>query len=121
MPLEIEIQICVGLGHFRGDVLEAVYDALSNRRLPDGTLGFFHPNRFVFGQSVYLSQLYAAVEAVEGVDSALILVFKRYWDLENAELEHGLIAMAPYEIPRLDNDPSFRENGVLRLTAVGGL
>ena len=42
-------------------------------------------------------------------------------DLANDELENGLIAMAPYEIPRLDNDPSFRENGVLRLTAVGGL
>ena len=39
----------------------------------------------MFGQSVYLSQLYAAVEAVEGVDSALVLVFQRYWDLANHE------------------------------------
>jgi hypothetical protein len=121
VPLEITIQICVGLGHFRGDVLEAVYDALSNRRLPDGSTGFFHPSRFVFGRAVYLSQIYAAVEAVEGVDSALVLVFKRYWAVANQELENGVIAMAPWEIPRLDNDPNFRENGVLRLTAVGGL
>ena len=29
--------------------------------------------------------------------------------------------MTPFEIPRLDNDRNFPENGVLRLTAVGGL
>jgi hypothetical protein len=29
--------------------------------------------------------------------------------------------MGDFEIARLDNDPNFRENGVLRLTAVGGL
>ena len=29
--------------------------------------------------------------------------------------------MSPFEIPRLDNDRNFADNGVLRLTAVGGL
>ena len=29
--------------------------------------------------------------------------------------------MSLLEIPRLDNDRNFPENGVLRLTAVGGL
>jgi hypothetical protein len=41
--------------------------------------------------------------------------------MANDELEHGVIPMGPWEIPRLDNDPNFMENGVLRLTAVGGL
>jgi hypothetical protein len=121
VPLEIAIQICVARGHFRGDVLEAVYRALSNRQFPDGSTGFFHPSRFVFGQSVYLSQLYAAVERVEGVESAVVTVFKHYWMLPNGELDNGVIPLGDGEIARLDNDPNFAENGVLRLTAIGGL
>lgn len=121
VPLEIEMRICVTRGHFRGDVLEAVTRALSNRQFPDGTTGFFHPSRFLFGQSVYLSRLYSAVEQVEGVEAAEVVTFKRYWMLPNDELENGEITMGDGEIARLDNDPNFQENGVLRLTAVGGL
>src|SRR5690606_15473278 len=112
VPLEVEIEICVARGHFRGDVLEAVSKALT---------AFFAPSAFAFGQPVWLSRLYAAVEAVEGVDSAHVGVFERYWEGANGEIDKGVIAMADFEIARLDNDPNFRENGVLRLTAVGGL
>jgi hypothetical protein len=121
VPLEIELRLCVTHGHFRGDVLDAVARALSDRQLVDGSRGFFHPLRFGFGEAVYLSQIYAAVDAIDGVDSASVLVFKRYWDTPADELDRGLIPMGPFEIPRLDNDPNFPENGVLRLSAVGGL
>ena len=108
-------------GHFRGDVLEGVARALSNRQYGDGTTGFFHPGRFAFGQGIYLSQIYAAVEKVEGVDSAVVKIFKRYWSVANNELANGLVPIGASEIARLDNDPNFMENGVLRLKAVGGL
>jgi hypothetical protein len=121
VPLEIDMRICVGDGHFRGDVLAAVQRVLSNRTFADGTTGFFFPLRFGFGSAIYLSQLYAAVSAVEGVNSAEITTFKRYWDPPRGELEKGAISLSPFEIPRLDNDRNFPENGVLRLTAVGGL
>jgi hypothetical protein len=121
VPLEIDIRICVGIGQFRADVLTEVQRVLSNRRFADGTTGFFFPLRFGFGSAVYLSQVYAAVSAVEGVNSAEITKFKRFWDPPRGELGKGAIAMTPFEIPRLDNDPNFAENGVLRLSAVGGL
>jgi predicted phage baseplate assembly protein len=121
VPLEIDIQICVADGHFRGDVLAEVQRVLSNREFADGTTGFFFPLRFGFGSAVYLSQLYAAIMAVEGVSSAKVTTFKRYWETARGELEKGAIPMTPFEIPRLDNDRNFPENGVLRLTAVGGL
>lgn len=121
VPLEIDIRLCVGEGHFRGDVLAEVARVLSNRAYGDGTVGFFFPLRFGFGTAVYLSQLYAAVTAVEGVNSAEVTTFKRYWDPPRGEIDKGAIAMTPFEIPRLDNDRNLAENGVLRLTAVGGL
>ncbi|MBU3078991.1 putative baseplate assembly protein [Sphingomonas quercus] len=116
VPLEIEVMICVAPGYFRGDVLAAVAARLSNR-----AGGLFDLDDYRFGEPVYLSRLYAAIEAIDGVDSATARMFKRYWDAPRDELARGVIEMAPFEIARLDNDASLPENGVLRLIAVGGL
>jgi hypothetical protein len=120
VPLDVTVTVCVAPYHFRGDVERALLDVLSNLVLPDGSLGFFHPDQFSFGQPLYLSRLYAAVVAVEGVDSASVTRFQRYGELPRHELQQGYIAMDRLEIARLDNDPNFPENGVLRLTMGGG-
>jgi hypothetical protein len=120
MALEIEINVCVERGHFRAHVKAAVLEALSNRIFPDGRKGFFHPDNFTFGQSLFLSRLYEAIEQVPGVDSAEVIIFKKLAKAENHELEQGYISMGRLEIARLDNDPSFPENGVLRLNMMGG-
>jgi len=120
VPLEIEFELCVLPDHFRGDVVEAVRQALSNRVNADGSKGFFHPDNFTFAQSVYLSQIYAAIEAVPGVQSAFLTIFRRFGKTDNGELSLGALAIGPWEIARLDNDPAFQENGVLRIVAGGG-
>ncbi len=120
VPLAVAIDLCVSRDHFRGDVARAVAEALSSRRLPDGRLGFFHPDHFTFGQPVYLSRLYAAVEAVEGVESAEVRTFRRAGARDNGELEKGVLPIGPWEIAQLDNDPNFMENGVLELKPRGG-
>ena len=120
VPLEIEMELCVKPDHFRGDVVAAVVRALSNRVNFDGSRGFFHPDNFTFAQPVYLSRLYAAIETVEGVESVFVTRFRRYGKLDNGELESGVLPIGPWEIARLDNDPQFMENGVIRITAGGG-
>jgi predicted phage baseplate assembly protein len=120
VPLEIDFTLCVSRGYFGGDVEAAVLRLLSNQDYADGTRGFFHPLNFGFGQSVYLSRLYAALDEVDGLDSATVTVFKRYWEVARDELARGVIAMGEMEIPRLDNDPNLPEDGVLRLTVIGG-
>lgn len=120
VSLDLVIDVCVAPYHFRGDVEQAVLKALSNRELGGGTRGFFHPDNFSFGQPLYLSQLYAAVVAVEGVDSASVTQFQRWGKLANHELQQGYIPMDRLEILRLDNDPNFPENGILRLNMGGG-
>jgi hypothetical protein len=121
VPVALHARLCVAAGHFRGDVLKAAGDALSNRRLAGGGTGLFHSSRQRFGGPVYLSHVHAALLAVPGVESAEVLVFRRYWDVANGELERGVIAMGPDEIARLDASPSAPEFGELRLSAVGGL
>jgi hypothetical protein len=120
VPLDLEIHVCAKRNHFRADVEEALLMALSDQVLPDGTLGFFHPDHFTFGQPLSLSRLYAAVEAVEGVDSAVVTRFQRWGKAANQELEKAEIPMGRLEILRLDNDPSFPEHGLLRLNVRGG-
>jgi hypothetical protein len=120
VPLHIEIDVCVERDHFRGDVERALLRALSNKSFPDGTLGFFHPDNFTFRQPLYLSQLYAAIELVEGVESAVVIVFQRFGKTANHELQNAVIPMGRLEIGRLDNDRSLPENGVLKLRMLGG-
>ena len=109
VPLEIAFELCVEPDHFRGDVVEAVRQALSNRVNVDGSRGFFHPDNFTFAQHVYLSQIYAAIEAVQGVLSAFVTIFRRFGKTDNGELASGVLPIGPWEIARLDNDPTFQE------------
>lgn len=120
VPLEIEIVVCVAHDHFRAHVEEALLMALSNQILPDGARGFFHPDNFTFGQPLYLSMLYAGIESVEGVDSAIVNKFQKFGKLADNELEQGYIPMDRLEIIRLDNDPNFPENGSLKLNMLAG-
>ena len=63
--------------HFRSDVERELFEYLSNRDLPDGRRGLFHPDNFTFGQPVYLSAIYAAAHQVTGVESVEVHTFQR--------------------------------------------
>jgi predicted phage baseplate assembly protein len=126
--LELEIHVCADREHFRTDVEAAVLRALSSRRFPSGETGFFHPDRFTFGEPLYLSALYAAIEDVDGVDSATVLRFSRTTDEDPVptrpvtarNVDRGLIPAARLEVLRCENNPSLPENGLLRLVMGGG-
>jgi len=120
VSLDLAIAICVEPGHFRADVLQALLDVLSARLLPDRTRGFFHPDNFSFGDPLYLSRLYQAIETVEGVQSAQVTKFQRWGKLALGELQRGVISTSDVEIIRCDNDSSEPEHGRLVLTMLGG-
>ncbi len=120
VPLDIEILVCVLPNYLRGHVKAALLDLFSNRTLPDGRKGFFHPDNLTFGEGIFLSRLVATAQVVEGVESVRVVRFQRLDELDNQELEDGLLPLGPFEIARLDNDPSFPENGKLILDVRGG-
>jgi hypothetical protein len=120
VALQVVIHVCVDPYYFRFDVEQALLAALSNQILPDGSKGFFYPGNFTFAQSLFLSQLYAAVMAVAGVASAVVTTFQRYGKVANNELQQGYAPAGRLEILRLDNDPNFPENGSLTLNMDGG-
>ncbi|HJQ30038.1 MAG TPA: putative baseplate assembly protein [Rubrobacter sp.] len=120
VPLEIEMHVCVLPEYFRSDVKATLLTVFGNRTMPDGRRGVFHPDNFTFGQPVYLSRLYEAAQAVEGVDRVEISRFQRQGVPDDTALAAGELTLHRLEIARLDNDPNFPENGVLRLVMEGG-
>jgi predicted phage baseplate assembly protein len=120
VPLDVAIHVCVKAGYFASNVAQAVAVALSAGVQRDGTPGFFNPANFTFGQAVYLSAIYAAIENVEGVESAVITLFRRHGRDAAGELENGILPVGAWEIARLDNNRSNMENGTLTIDAGGG-
>lgn len=120
VPLELALHVCVKPGYFRSDVRRALEELFSNRVLRDGRRGLFHPDHFSFGQTVYLSRIYAAAHAVPGVLSAQVTTFRRQGGTDGLALADGRITLGALEIARLDNDPNHPERGVLDLELHGG-
>src|SRR5262249_9771564 len=93
VSLEIAMHVCVQDDYFRSDVKAALLQLFSNRLLPDGTRGLFHADKFSFGQTVYLSPLYAAAHAVPGVAAVQITAFGRQGDDDPAPLLNGYLSL----------------------------
>lgn len=111
----------------RGAVERALLTAFSNRDLPGGGRGFFHPANFTFGQPVYLSRIVEAALAVEGVGAVDISEslprlnrFRRWGEPSRGELAAGRIRMSRAEIARVDNDPAAPANGRIQFYLEGG-
>ena len=120
VSLEIEMNICVNPKFFASDVKQALLEVFSSRILPDGRRGVFHPDSFTFGQTVYLSPLYAAAQAIRGIDSVQITKFQRQGNNTDKALLSGKLLLGRREIARLNNDRNFPEQGVFNLCMNGG-
>jgi hypothetical protein len=120
VALEIDMHVCVAADHFRSDVERELFAVFSNRDLPDGRRGFFHPDNLTFGQPVFLSAIYAAAHQVAGVESVEVRTFQRLGVPDNTALESGRLDIDRLEITRLDNDRSFAERGQLTISLGGG-
>jgi len=120
VSLEIGMHVCVKEGYFREHVNAALLKIFSAGSLPDGRLGIFHPDNFTFGQTVYLSPLIAAAQAVEGVQSVTVTTFQRQGTPDLQPLAAGKLNLSRLEIARCANDPNFAERGVFTLTLGGG-
>jgi predicted phage baseplate assembly protein len=106
---------------YRRDLVRAdLLDLMSNRRLPDGRLGLFHPDRLSFGTTVYLGPIIAAAQQLPGVARVEATRFSRHRPPGTDARATGRIEIGPSEIARLSNDPSRPELGRFHLDALVG-
>lgn len=128
VPLQIALEVCVLPHYLRGHVKAALQDVFSNRVLPNGRRGFFHPDNLSFGDSIYLSRLVAAAQSIEGVESVRVTKLQRLgvtklqllFEEAKKGIEEGVLPLGPFEVAQLDNDPNFPERGTLVLDVRGG-
>lgn len=129
VPLEIVLIVKVAAGYFASTVKQSLLEAFSNADLPNGEQGFFHPDRFTFGQPVYFSQVVKAAMQVSGVAGVYLpeqaeqseIKFQRWGTSDRGELEDGKIPIGALEIARLDNTSSAPNNGRIAFHLQGGL
>lgn len=120
VPLDIAMTVCVKPGYLRGHIKADLLDLFGNRALPDGRLGFFHPDNLTFGAGILVSKLAATAQSVTGVENVVVTRFQRLNEPPGRELADGILRLGPWEIARLDNDPNFPENGKIEFNLGGG-
>ena len=120
VPLDLQLIVSIKPDYIRAHVRKAILDQLSSGFGPDGQPGFFHPDRFSFGDSLFHSKLIAEVHGVIGVEAVEVTRFQRLFESSHGELEQGVLRMSASEVLQLANDPSFPERGKLDLILKGG-
>jgi hypothetical protein len=121
VALDIALSIPVISTYFSNQVKQALQFAFSSQILPNGELGFFHPDRFTFGQPVYLSQVIATAMAVSGVQSVRVDRFQRLGMPSQKELELGRIRFGRLEIAQLETQMGVTGRGKIEFLMEGGL
>ncbi|MDJ0734399.1 MAG: putative baseplate assembly protein [Nostocaceae cyanobacterium] len=121
VPLDIALRVDLFPDYFRSNVKSALLETFSSTVLPNGQLGFFHPDKFTFGQPVYLSQVITTAMKIPGVRSVELTKFQRWGQPPNNELESGRITFDRLEIAHIDNNPNAPENGRIVFNMKGGL
>ncbi len=131
VPLDLALSVCVLPDYLRANVEADLLQVFSNGTQPNGAVGFFNPNSLTFGEGIYVSRIVAAAQAVTGVASVMVTRLQRYQIsahpypaisgiASGAVPMFGFLTFGPFEIARLDNDPSFPERGRLELHLRGG-
>ena len=127
VPLDIVFGVCVDPNQFRTNVKAELLRRFGTGRLVDGSTAFFHPDRWTFGQPVYLSQVVATAMRVEGVswvdtshETGSDNRFGRWGQVSRDEFDAGVIRMGRLEVAQLDNDPNAPENGRIDFLMEGG-
>ncbi len=121
VALDVGLTLCVKPGYFQAHVKEELAREFGRFRLADGRQGFFHPDNFTFGRPVYLSALVERAMDIAGVASVEAHRFHRLGKTPAREKKDGLLQPSQLEVIRLDNDPSFPENGKIEFRVYGGL
>jgi hypothetical protein len=120
VSLEIKLIVCVDPNYFQANVEKGLMQVLGSGTLPNGQPALFASGSFKLGQTVYLSPIYAAAHTVAGVESVTAHVFQPQGFKTKAFLHAGEISMGPFQVARMDNDPSLPANGQLTLVMKGG-
>jgi hypothetical protein len=118
VPLEIEVSLCAEPEIWAEDIRFVLEQEFSDGWTPDGRMGFFHPDLWTFGQTLYASQIIGRAMQVKGVEHIISISMKR-WNSPSAA--SASITNVNYnEIIEVLSDPDHFERGFIRFEIKGG-
>lgn len=133
VPLDITMTLCAEAAYWPEDLRAVLDEEFSDGWTRDGRRGLFHPDSWTFGQPLYASQLIGRALAVTGVGRVLRLSIRRFHpgsgfgaaviDIDPAALPERYVdalAVGPFEIVVVANDPDHLETGRIRFQISGG-
>jgi hypothetical protein len=82
-------------------------------------MGFFHPDRWTFGQPLFVSQITGRVQQVAGVEHVVSVKLKR-WNDQTVSTVEGLYPLRHNEIIQVLGDPDHMERGFIDFDVQGG-
>jgi hypothetical protein len=109
-PVDLRIAVCVRPGVAFGDVSRRVIDALSPKKG-----GFFHPDRFSFGDPLRRPALEAAIACVDGVRAVMAIEIRLRGLTGYVAFVTPEITVADNRILKLENDPNRPGQGSIRI------
>jgi hypothetical protein len=118
VPLRIVLSVCADPEVWLDDVRFVLEQEFSDGYTPDGRLGFFHPDRWTFGQTLYASEILGRLEQIPGIAFARSVRIGR-WDAPTPG-KRDRIDVGPSEIVRVHNDPDHMELGSIVFELGGG-
>jgi hypothetical protein len=118
--LDLEIHICVAATSYKGEVKQAVLQALFGRRGIHTRAGFFSPDNWTFGDPLSRARLEAVIQEVPGVRAVEEIYIRRRGWFPKRLFNELVYPVAADEIIRVQNDPEFPERGSVRLVMEGG-
>jgi hypothetical protein len=133
VPLDIRLTLCAGAAYWPEDLRAQLDEEFSDSWTRDGRPGFFNPDVWTFGQPLHASQLIGRACAVTGVGRVLRLSMRRWnpgtggglseIDIDPAALPESYaeqLAIGPFEIVVVANDPDHLETGRITFDISGG-
>lgn len=133
VPLDIELHLCVHPDYWPEDIDAVLQVEFSDGYTSDGRPGFFHPDLWTFGQSLYVSQITGRALSVTGVERLLEIKIRRLSPNAGASLNTVIIKpedlpfthqdkveVDQFEIIQVENDPGRLATGRIEFDIVGG-
>jgi Baseplate J-like protein len=118
VPLAIQVKLCIDRAYWSEDVRFGLEQEFSDGFTADGRMGFFHPDRWTFGQELHASQILGRIQSIEGVEHVISISLKR-WN-EPTPGTDKIANLRPNEIIQVRNNPDHMETGFIKFDLQGG-
>lgn len=118
VPLEIHVSVCIKPDYWAEDIQFYLEQEFADGYTRDGRMGFFHPDRWTFGQELHASQIQGRVQAIVGVDHVISVTMKR-WNAPTPGTDK-IANLRPNEIILVRNNPDQMELGFIKFDIKGG-